>query len=467
MLKLAACVAGIYSCFLTWGYFQEKVSTTPYGEDAVRFEFFIFLNMIQALTASATAYIYLRLQRKPLAMPSRMLLGKYIQVAFSNAIASPFSYAALRHIDYPTMILTKSCKLIPVMMMNILLYRRRFPTYKYVCVGLITAGVAGFMTLAPLDEHKKEGAAESSLLGMFLVLINLTIDGVTNSTQDQIFSTFKQVTGQQMMCFMNLFMAGFMGVWLILNPFTSELGMALAFCQTHPAIMRDIALFCFCGAIGQCFIFYTLEQFGSLSLVTVTVTRKLFTIMVSVFAYGHILNVSQWLMVAVVFSGVGLEAYVKRNEKLEKMGDNLPKHSPKPDQLSFSQVEMMKKDKIEGLNSNFVGMASSSNFGVGSGLAQYGHELSNGNNTHLLQPPTQFLHPSYQQHPQQPPLPYQDPHHQGNYQYSTTSSTSSPLDDHSSGTGSIRAAYVSSSAPSKQTIGGGRQRTSVIAPKRH
>ncbi|KAF9585894.1 UDP-galactose transporter [Lunasporangiospora selenospora] len=318
MLRLAGCVAGIYTCFLTWGYYQEKVSTTPYGQDAVKFRFFIFLNVIQALFASAIAYLYLKVQGKPLSMPSKPLVAKYIQLSFLSVIASPFSYAALKHIDYPTLVLAKSCKLVPVMFMNILLYRRKFPGYKYVCVALVTIGVSGFMLLAPVDGHKsKKGVVNSSLYGLFLVVINLTLDGIINSTQDQIFHTFK-VSGQQMMCFMNLFMSGYMTVWL-LNPYNSELASALAFCQTHPAIIKDIVMFSICGALGQCFIFYTLEKYGSLSLVTVTVTRKLFTILLSVVAYGHHLNVEQWLMVAVVFSGIGLEAYVKRAEKLQKM----------------------------------------------------------------------------------------------------------------------------------------------------
>ncbi|KAI1319690.1 UDP-galactose transporter [Mortierella claussenii] len=320
MLRLAACVAGIYSCFLTWGYYQEKVSTTPYGQDAVKFKFFIFLNLIQAIFASLVAYIYLKIQNKPLPRPSRPLVLKYLQVAFIGVTASPFSYAALKHIDYPTMILTKSCKLIPVMLMNIVLYRRKFPLYKYICVALITIGVSGFMLSAPVDEHSgkgKKGAVNSSLYGLFLVAINLTLDGVTNSTQDQIFHAFK-VSGQQMMCFMNLFMSGYMTLWL-LNPWNPELASAIAFCQTHPAIIKDLIMFSLCGAVGQCFIFYTLEQYGSLSLVTVTVTRKLFTILLSVVAYGHQLNPQQWIMVAVVFSGIGLEAYVKRSEKLQKI----------------------------------------------------------------------------------------------------------------------------------------------------
>ncbi|KAF9182971.1 UDP-galactose transporter, partial [Haplosporangium sp. Z 11] len=308
----------IYTCFLTWGYFQEKVSTTPYGQDHLKFKFFIVLNLVQSIFASLIAFLYLKVQGRALSRPSTPLIGKYLQVAFLSVIASPFSYAALKHIDYPTMILTKSCKLIPVMFMNILLYRRKFPTYKYICVALVTLGVSGFMLLAPMDDHKsKKGAVNSSLYGLMLVTINLTLDGITNSTQDQIFHAFK-VSGQQMMFFMNMFMSGYMTLWL-LNPLNPELASAIAFCQTHPAIIKDIVMFSICGAMGQCFIFYTLEHYGSLSLVTVTVTRKLFTILLSVVAYGHVLNVHQWLMVAVVFSGIGLEAYVKRAEKLEKM----------------------------------------------------------------------------------------------------------------------------------------------------
>ncbi|KAF9577520.1 UDP-galactose transporter, partial [Lunasporangiospora selenospora] len=462
----------------------EKVSTTPYGQEESRFKFFIFLNLVQAIFASATAVAYLRLQKKTLAMPSRMLLGKYFQVAFSNAIASPFSYAALKHIDYPTMILTKSCKLIPVMCMNILLYRRRFPTYKYVCVALITLGVSGFMLLGA-DEHKaKKGASNSSLYGMLLVLINLAIDGITNSTQDQIFQTFK-VTGQEMMCFMNLFMAAFMSIWLI-NPFNPELGNALAFCQAHPAIIKDIVLFCICGALGQCFIFYTLEQFGSLSLVTVTVTRKLFTILLSVVAYGHTMNIGQSLMVGVVFSGIGLEAYVKRGEKIEKMGHNLPKHSPKHDQISFSQVEMAKKDKVE--STSFVGMASLASPGLGSGFDHFGgrggsydgdHLYSNGNSTQLLQPGQQYLQPTSLLPPGAPLLHQQQlqqqlqqqQQQQQMFQQPQQASPYQPESSTATRPYSARASYVSSSATKGISVGGGggggRQRASVAAPKRY
>ncbi|KAI8919577.1 UAA transporter [Entophlyctis helioformis] len=320
MLELAACVLGIYACFLTWGITQERVSTTPY--DGKRFRYFVFLNVCQALIASCVGLAYLRLRRQKLGWLSRPLFTSYLQLAFFGSIASPFGYAALRHIDYPTLILGKSCKLIPVMLMNFLIYRRTFPLQKYLVVLLITIGVASFMLQQPRDPHKPaKGPTSSSLLGLALLSINLLIDGATNSTQDRIFSRFK-VTGTSMMVYMNLISFAMMTVYLFVGPyfngiFASVAGLwdAVAFCTRHPTVIYDILLFGFAGALGQCFIFHTLEHFGALVLVTVTVTRKMFSILLSVFAFNHHVSPGQWGSVAVVFLGIAWESFGKSGKK--------------------------------------------------------------------------------------------------------------------------------------------------------
>lgn len=53
-------------------------------------------------------------------------------------------------------------------------------------------------------------------------------------------------------------------------------------------------------------------------LVTVTVTRKMFTMILSVVAFGHRLTEMQWLGVGLVFGGIGVEAGIARREKLAK-----------------------------------------------------------------------------------------------------------------------------------------------------
>ena len=83
-------------------------------------------------------------------------------------------------------------------------------------------------------------------------------------------------------------------------------------------MLTDVVAFAFCGAIGQLFIFATLEKFSSLLLVTVTVTRKMLTMILSVVWYGKSLTQGQWMGVALVFSGIGAEGLIARSEKKAK-----------------------------------------------------------------------------------------------------------------------------------------------------
>jgi len=89
---------------------------------------------------------------------------------------------------------------------------------------------------------------------------------------------------------------------------------ALAFIRSHPSVTTPLAQFALTGALGQLFIFETLQHFGSLTLVTITLTRKLFTMLLSVVVYNHQLTLGQWLGAAVVFAGISVEAFVKRKD---------------------------------------------------------------------------------------------------------------------------------------------------------
>jgi UDP-galactose transporter B1 len=63
---------------------------------------------------------------------------------------------------------------------------------------------------------------------------------------------------------------------------------------------------------------YTLSTFSSLLLVTITVTRKMLTMILSVLWFGHHLGGRQWMGVALVFGGIGAEGVITRREKAAK-----------------------------------------------------------------------------------------------------------------------------------------------------
>lgn len=306
--------------------------TTSYGppSSTERFTYSIFLNTIQSTFAAMSGYLYLLISNRrsrslPALFPSRSIIFPLVLVATTSSFASPFGYAALKYTDYITYILGKSCKLLPVMFLHLTIFRKRYPLYKYLVVALVTAGVAVFTFYT--SKRKSSSAIKSnSSWGLLLLSINLLFDGLTNTTQDHIFSTYRPYSGPQMMVAQNLLAtfltSGYLFVSPYLPPATSfspnELSSAMSFIRAHPTVGTDILGFCLCGAIGQIFIFYTLSQFSSLLLVTVTVTRKMLTMMLSVVWFGHWLSAMQWVGVGLVFGGVGAEGWIARSEKAAK-----------------------------------------------------------------------------------------------------------------------------------------------------
>ncbi|KAI9862681.1 MAG: UDP-galactose transporter [Trichoglossum hirsutum] len=336
LLELIICVGGIYVSFLTWALLQERITTTTYPPNNDRFTFSIFLNTMQSLLAYLVGTFYLRFTAPHLPhVPPASLLPALLLVSLTSSLASPFGYASLKHIDYLTFILAKSCKLLPVMALHVTVFRTRYPLYKYAVVAAVTAGVAVFTLYHPSSRKgKKTGAAaeRNSAWGLFLLSINLLLDGLTNSTQDHIFKTHRYFSGPQMMCVQNLLATLFTSSYLLLAPALgatslgtwlgidagNEFGDALRFIGRHPRVGWDVLGFAACGAVGQVFIFYTLSHFSSLLLVTVTVTRKMLTMILSVLWFGHRLSPMQWLGVGLVFGGVGAEGVGQRREKAEK-----------------------------------------------------------------------------------------------------------------------------------------------------
>lgn len=242
------------------------------------FRYSIFLNTIQSLFAALIGYIYLFLTTfhtgLPSILPDPNALPPLLLVSITSSLASPFGYASLKHIDYITFILAKSCKLLPVMALHLTVFRKRYPLYKYAVVALVTTGVAIFTLHHPSSRSKKSSSQtdlhkRNNLLGLTLLSINLLFDGLTNSTQDYIFSTFRTFTGPQMMCVQNLLNTLLTAGYMFLQPYfarkgyTSILGITLAtneyhdamsFISRHPSVRRDILTFAACGAVGQIFI---------------------------------------------------------------------------------------------------------------------------------------------------------------------------------------------------------------------
>ncbi len=276
------------------------------------FDFSLFLVLAQSVMHLVVTGAVMLVFASP---PNQVPHQKYAQIGFSYMLAMFSSNWALSYVSFPTQVLGKSCKMIPVMLMRIIFVGKRYTLREYLAVILITAGIAIFLmgkgSTSGGDEH-------NSLFGIALLLFSLMMDGFTGPNQDAVLKQYKP-SELQMAFWMNFYPV-VLGLPVVL--YTGEFMAATKFCTAHPEIIYEVLLFGFLSAVGQLLIVFTVFRFDSLVLTTITTTRKFFSIMASVIMYGHQLVPKQWAGVALVFGGLGLEMFNKYQEKKSARGKN-------------------------------------------------------------------------------------------------------------------------------------------------
>ncbi|KAJ8139772.1 hypothetical protein OY671_007026 [Metschnikowia pulcherrima] len=331
ILTLIFCVLGLYASFLSWSLLQERINTKPYAVidgAPIYFKAPLTINTVQAFFAALVGLVYSWTAhgRNPFAIfnrgengrfePDYAYIRAFATIALTSSISSPLGYLSLKHVDYLAFLLAKSCKLLPVMLVHLVLYKTKFPPHKYMVATLVTGGVV-FFTLAKSGEKKASMNDGNTFLGMAQLLLSMFLDGFTNSTQDQLFRrpAKQKLTGAAVMCVLNTFVCGMTLAYLLGFEYKSEARYVLGFLQQYPRAFTDMVAFALLGAVGQVFVFIILEKFDSLILVTATVTRKMISMMLSVVLFGHHLVAVQWLGVLMVFGGIGYESYAKMQGK--------------------------------------------------------------------------------------------------------------------------------------------------------
>jgi UDP-galactose transporter B1 len=196
-----------------------------------------------------------------------------------------------------------------------------YSSSKYISVLLMCSGIAVFSAA----KKGKDGGESSSeimkqLFGIFLVGLNLALDGYTNNEQDEIF--LKGATSLQVMKSINVFQSFYLILYLlgglVIFGGGSEISQAVFALVNFPEIQRDIFWFCVCASSGQLLIFAVMKQYGSLVWITVSITRKLLTVLCSVVIFKHSINIYQWLGIVAAGAGMVLEVVAGYSEKKAK-----------------------------------------------------------------------------------------------------------------------------------------------------
>ena len=324
--KLVFAVAGIFFAFSAFAVLQEDVYRTSYEGERFSATFLVLIVERGVNTAvGALGVLWLRTRGTNRSTSAKGKHGMKVPVleiatsGVSQMLAMASANEALRFVSFPTQVLGKSCKMIPVMIGGIVA-GRKFPKTQYAQVAAVTFGVVVFNW-----GKKSSGAAYASssekadgAYGLSLIVVSLVFDFVTAALQDRVKKVTRKVNPKlknpktsmfESMAWTNL--GGFF-VAFAFAAVTNQLADGVAFCTRHSSVSRKIGYYALTSVVGQLFVYFTITEFDPLVLSTVTTTRKIFSTAYSALrSPGAALTEMQWGGCACVFAALAWETLEK------------------------------------------------------------------------------------------------------------------------------------------------------------
>jgi adenosine 3'-phospho 5'-phosphosulfate transporter B2 len=288
---LAGCAIGLQLSYLTWGVVQERVMTTTYssGEKFPSATFCVFSNRVMAIMVAACLMVYDQGSFK-LAAP----IYAFAPPSISNTLSSYGQYEALHYVSFPLQTLSKSTKVIPVMLMGKFLNGKTYPWAEYGQAALISFGVSVFAM-----SGGKSSETETALRGVAMLALYIASDSFTSQYQSRVYKASKDVTQFQMMFATN--------TWSILFTLaamlsTGEFFGTIGFLQRNPEAVWDNIAISVTSATGQVFIFYTIKKFGPVVFTLIMTTRQMFSMVLSTIFFGHTMGAGAGVGALIVFA---------------------------------------------------------------------------------------------------------------------------------------------------------------------
>jgi adenosine 3'-phospho 5'-phosphosulfate transporter B2 len=316
LLLFLFCFAGLQISYLLWGLMQERIIKFDYstnseiGPDSLNnnaklskfknSQFLVLANRFAALILSSLILIVCNRKKvelfcMSLELPRTKSFRKVVShenwgplfvcsySSLSNVLSSWFQYESLKYVSFTTQLLAKSSKSVFVMITGRVISQKKYSKKEYFFVSLIAIGIFLFSDVNIKSMEKTNKMIETTLPGILCLLFYLITDSFTSTWQDDLIKTYS-MSSISLMFITNLYSCVFTFVSLWSN---SELGESVKFLSEHSGITHHIGLLSLTSAIGQIFIFVTIQNFGALVFSLIMTTRQVLSIVLSSIVFNH------------------------------------------------------------------------------------------------------------------------------------------------------------------------------------
>ncbi|KAK8377400.1 hypothetical protein O3P69_013791 [Scylla paramamosain] len=178
-LQLTLLTSFVFVFYLMYGYVLELIFTLdgmqPYGW---------YLTLVQFAYYTLFALIQLLLSGEGISR--KIPLRTYAVIAFLTVGTMGFSNSSVGYLNYPTQVIFKSCKLIPVMIGSVLILGKRYSFAEVLACICMSVGLIWF-TLADSTVQPT-----FSITGVVLVSLALLCDAVIGNVQEGAIKKYSE-----------------------------------------------------------------------------------------------------------------------------------------------------------------------------------------------------------------------------------------------------------------------------------
>jgi len=287
---------GVFFFYLLYGYYQELIFSLPgftgYGWYLTLIQFFYY-------TVFGKVEMWLRGEER------KVPLRTYTLLAITTVGTMGFSNASLEYLNYPTQVIFKCCKLIPVLLGGILIQGKRYGPLDFLAAGLMCLGLILFL-LADI-----EVSPNFNFTGVVMIGLALVADAVIGNVQEK---TIKQYNASNSEVVLYSYAVGFVYLFFLVAVFT-DIASAINYCNYYPKHTYGYAfIFSLTGYLGIQIVLGLVRQFGAFLAVTVTTFRKAISIVLSFIFFSKPFTINYIYSGVIVLAGIYLSMYAKDKE---------------------------------------------------------------------------------------------------------------------------------------------------------
>jgi solute carrier family 35 (UDP-galactose transporter), member B1 len=337
LAKLLFGTFGIYAAYLSYGLYQEDLYRYRGGDyDPHAPPVFRSVWFLQVLESAASIGLGIigrkfwtnhnntnrndKSHNKPYHYTLQSL-RPFLLSGAAQVFAKVFmSLSLVMGASFPVATLAKSAKIVPVMIGQLLLggasYNVRDCAFAVLVVsGTVLLSLGKTTTTTTTNHHGSSSSAvepphHDTVAGVAFIFLSLVMDGCVGGLQKKMKRDWKDhpPTTYDYVLFSHISMIGIAGLFSIL---TRDWWSGLHCLIQYPAVAQMVTAVCFLSVMGQWFIFYVISHFDPLVCATITTTRKIWSVMLSIAFKGYALSSTGYAGLALAILGLAMEVEQK------------------------------------------------------------------------------------------------------------------------------------------------------------